>query len=123
MGGSSNREYFQSQRSTSGPSSGRGGGSGSGSDHSCDIASTGTLRSPPPAVVSGLSIGMELAIGVLKVAGVDVLQANHPALGPAGSVDSPDEQALLECLSRGYRYKAVVARVQGAVVAVQIGPA
>jgi hypothetical protein len=66
---------------------------------------------------------MELAIGVLKVAGVDVLQANHPALGPAGSVDSPDEQALLECLSRGYRYKAVVARVQGAVVAVQIGPA
>lgn len=126
MGGSNKKSYLSGTRSSegqpatkgSGKGTGAGGGSSSGGSDHCNIRSAGTLRSPSPAIIPHLTTGALLDVQVVRVAGLDVLQANHGARGPVGVIDCPDEQALVDCIAIGNIYQAQVSRISGGAVSV-----
>lgn len=133
MGGSSSKNYFSGSNAPpkktsgggAGPGAGSGGGGGGGGgagggSSSCNITTAATLRSPNPAVVASLNAGDVLDVVVVSVSGVDVLQANNAAGTRAGVVDTPDEQALLDCIALGNVYIATVTRIAGGAVTVLI---
>lgn len=130
MGGSGSKNYFSGSSappkkpsSGSGSSGGEGsaGGSGGGSSSdACNIKSTGTLRSPNPAIVQSLAVDDVLAVQAVPVNGLDVLQALAAASEVVGVVDTPDEQALLDCIDVGNEYIATVIRISGGAITVRI---
>lgn len=132
MGGSSSKNYFSGSNAPpkktpgggAGPGAGSGGGGGGGGagggSSSCNITTAATLRSPNPAVVASLTAGDVLDVVAVSVSGVDVLQANNVAGTRAGVVDTPDEQALLDCIALGNVYIAAVTRIAGGAVTVLV---
>ena len=130
MGGSSNKDYLSGSNSSQaggkppshpskGGGGGAGGGSGGGSD-SCNIIASGTLRSPDPTVVPTLSVGQVLAVDAVAVAGVGVLRARNGAGVQVGVIDTPEEQALLDCIATGNVYQAEIRRIAGGAISVRI---
>ena len=93
------------------------GGSG-GKPTTCDIVERVALNSVQRGVLGSLSVGDELNVEVRN----ESLVATTEQGGIAGSLTPPRLAALLECLDRGYEYKAVILQIKGAYVEVEIRP-
>jgi len=128
MGGSSNKDYLSGSNSPpaggsspNNPAKGGGGGAGGGpGGDTCNITASGTLRSPNPTVVPTLVVGQVLAVDTVAVAGVDVLRARNGAGIQVGVIDTPEEQALLDCIATGNVYQAEIRRIAGGAITVRI---
>jgi hypothetical protein len=102
--------------------SGSGGGgpygaSGAGSTN-CDIVERVPLNSVQKAVLHSLNVGDKLAVEVKGQS----LVATTSGGEVAGSLTPPRLAALLACIESGREYLAVVLKLKGALVEVEIRP-
>lgn len=101
-------------------SGGGGGGGYSGPTRGtgdCNIVERVALNSPKPAVVGALKVGDVLA--VTENAGSLVASSSK---GIAGALTPRRLLDLLDCISRGHEYVAVVAKLKGGLCEVEIRP-
>lgn len=102
--------------------SGSGGGGpygGSSSDAGgCDIVEQVPLNSVQGAVLPGLTVQDQLAVEVRDGALVAVTQANEVA----GSLTPSSLARLLRCIEQGREYVAIILRIEGALVELEIRP-
>ena len=93
------------------------GGSG-GRRTNCDIVESVALNSVQKDVLGSLLVGDELNVEVRE----ESLVATTEEGDVAGSLTPPRLAALLECIDKGYEYKAAILKIRGAYVEVEIRP-
>jgi hypothetical protein len=105
-------------------SGGGGGGYGpSRSSDDCNIVEQTALNSVNSATLPQLAVGTRLEVDVVQQNNRPVLVARLPNAGAiVGALTPPSLADLLDCISRGRVYVAVVISIQSALVRVEIRP-
>ena len=107
--------------------SGSGGGGGPAYDapvsNCASLSKVTTLNSPVPSVVSTLSVNDELLVRV-DPAGSSRVEAHTRAGAVAGSITFSGIGALIKCIEDGWEFIAIVQKIAGGDVTleVRIGP-
>ena len=99
-----------------------GGGSGGGSTP-CNIQFQTTLASPNPAVVGTLAVGTVFVVAIAQTTlRGKVVSSLVAKLGSqiAGTVDDIKSADVIECIGKGFKYKATVSRASGGDVVVVV---
>ena len=120
-GGGRSDYYTPTQPATLKPSDGGGGSGGGGITDPCDIIETVPLNSPQPAVVATLNVGDVMDVSLDTSAARPVLEVQH--LGRrAGALTHRNHLRLINCISGGRTYQAVVVRKSGGAIEVRVEP-
>lgn len=107
-------------KGTTPTSGGGGGGTGGGAPDPCDIVQTAALNSPQPAVVTSLSVGDLLSIVLGGTAARPVLEVRVASGATAGSLTHRGHVAIIDCITAGHQYEAVVVQKSGGIVTVRV---
>lgn len=102
-----------------GAASGGTGGGGAGVDP-CDIVQTAALNSPQPAVVRGLSVGDVLDVVLGGTTARPVLEVKMSGGAVAGSLTHRGHVEIINCITAGNQYEAVVVQKSGGIVTVRV---
>lgn len=103
------------------PTSGGGGdGGGGGAADPCDIVQTAALNSPQPAVVATLNVGDVLNVVLGGTASRPVLEVRAASGAIAGSLTHRGHVAIIDCITAGHQYEAVVVQKSGGIVTVRV---
>ena len=123
-GGGRNDYYPPTSPTTPKPTdgSGGGGGGGGGGADPCDIVETVPLNSPQPAVVATLNIGDVLDVVLVTTGPRPVLEVQRTGQR-AGALTHRNHLRLINCITNGRTYRAVVVRKSGGAVEVRVEPA
>lgn len=121
-GSGGGRSDYNPPSSTSTPRSGTGGGGGAGGGGGdpCDIVETVPLNSPQPAVVTHLNVGDVLDV-VLTAGPPSILEVRQNG-ARAGALTHRNHLRLINCITKGRQYQAVVVRKSGGAVDLRVEP-
>jgi hypothetical protein len=89
---------------------------------SCEAVRTAPLNSPQPAVVATLKVGDRLYVVLDMSSGRPVLQVRDATGAVAGSLTFLGHLALIDCISQGFSYEAVVLTISGGNIQLRIEP-
>ena len=112
----------------SGPPVSQGGGvggrqTGGGDDADpCLIVQSAPLNSPKADVLNSLNVGDELQVNVQSVNDRQMLVVVTQTGEVVGSLTHRGYATLLDCIVKGYTYKAVLTRMSGGINEVEIRP-
>lgn len=101
---------------------GGGGGGGGGDTDPCDIVETVPLNSPQPAIVATLNVGDVLDVVLVTTGPRPVLEVQRVGQR-AGALTHRNHLRLINCITDGRTYQAVVVRRSGGAVEVRVEPA
>lgn len=99
---------------------GGGGGGGGGADP-CDIVETVPLNSPQPAVVTTMNVGDVLDVALVTSGPRPVIEVQRNGQR-AGALTHRNHLRLINCITSGRSYQAVVVRKSGGAVEVRVEP-
>ena len=100
---------------------GGGGAGGRGGTDPCDIVETVPLNSPQPAVVTAMNVGDILDV-VLVTSGPRPVLEVHRSGQRAGALTHRNHLRLINCITNGRSYQAVVMKKFGGAVEVRVEP-
>jgi hypothetical protein len=110
----------------SGSGGGGGGGGGGGPEidvvPNCDIVEKTQLNSPKAVSVAHIKVNDVLAVKLLTDGGQPLLIAETSTGERAGSLTPTHLAELIRCIRTGHTYIAVVLRVLGGIVQVEVRP-
>jgi hypothetical protein len=111
----------------SGPGGGGGGGGGGRPPiepvPNCELIERTQVNSPKAGVIKHIQVNDVLTVKLLTEAGQKLLVAETDRGETAGSLTPRHLPELIRCIQAGHRYIAVVLRVLGGIVEVEVRPA
>jgi hypothetical protein len=119
-GGGGRDDGYQVPRPKPTPGGQGGGGGGVEGEDPCDIVQTAALNSPQPVVVNGLSVGDILVVSIGGTPAKPILEVRTQQGLVAGSLTHRGHIAIIECISNGNQYEAIVVQKSGGMVSVRI---